>query len=1053
MYSVLPPYAELHASSNFSFLRGASHPEELVARAAKLGYTSLAITDDGSFAGVVRAHVEAKKHGLHLIVGTELTLECGTKLVLLAMNREGYANLCELITVGRRRAEKGSYLLRRADIVFHGQPEHKAPHLRNLVGCYALWIGDRSDADEVLAEQVEWVADTFTDRASIALELLQRPDDDMWQDRLTSLGYRFRLPLVAAGDVQMHVRSRKPLHDTLTAIRLQKPIAECGLELQPNAEQHLRQRLRLGQIYDRPLLEQTIDIAARCTFSLDELSYQYPDEVVPAGETPTSYLRKLTYEGACQRYPNGIPASVQETIEHELALIAELEYEPYFLVVYDIVAFARGEGILCQGRGSAANSAVCYCLFITEVDPTRQRLLFERFISRSRKNEPPDIDVDFEHERREIVIQEIYRRYGRHRAALAAAITTFRPRSALKDVGKALGLDFAQLNALTASQNWWNGKQIDREGLREYGLDPESSVVKKLIVLSETLLGFPRQLSQHVGGFVIARDSLCRLTPIENAAMQDRTVIEFDKDDIEALRFIKLDVLALGMLTAIRKALEFISERRGEVFTMQDIPPEDPATYDMICRADNVGTFQLESRAQRASLLRTKPRTFFDLVIQVALVGPGPIVADMVNPYIRRRESKEQVTYESPEVEKILGSTLGIPIFQEKVMDLAYACAGFTPDEADQLRRAMGSWKKRGELEQFTAKLIGGMQERGYSLAFAQSIAKFSQAFASYSFPMSHSASFALLTYASSWIKCHEPAIFLAALLNSQPLGFYSPSQLVQDAKQHGVEVRPIDVTISDWDCTLEERDGYPGDGNGQPIVRLGLRMVSGLSAAGTENIALARAARRFESVNDLARRANLSTADLQALAKANALEALAGHRRQASWQVAGMRPMPKLLQDAPIHEEDLDLPAPTEGQEIVADYHSTGLTLRRHPLALLRERLSKMNLSSAEELQAFPDRKLARTTGIVTVRQRPSTANGVMFVSLEDETGSTQVVIFPDLLEKQKKEVLNSTLLTVYGVWQVVGENMNLIAKRVVDHTELLGSLASIKSRDFTSQ
>lgn len=1050
MYSILPPYAELHCVSNFSFLRGASHPEELVARAVKLGYTSLAITDDGSFAGVVRAHVEAKKHGLHLIIGTEITLECGTTLVLLAMNRDGYGNLSELLTIGRRRAPKGSYLLRRSDITFDGMPGHKAPHLRNLVGCYALWIGDRNEPDETLAEQAAWVADAFGARASIAVELLSRPDDDMWQERLTDIGKRFGMPLVAAGDVHMHVRSRKPLHDTLTAIRLQKPIAECGLELQPNAEQHLRQRIRLGQVYDRHLQEQTIEIAARCTFSLDEISYQYPDEVVPAGETPTSYLRKLTYEGACQRYPKGIPASVQEQIEHELALIAELEYEPYFLVVYDIVAFARGEGILCQGRGSAANSAVCWCLFITEVDPTRQRLLFERFVSRSRRNSPPDIDVDFEHERREIVIQELYRRYGRHRAALTGAITTFRPRSAIKDVGKALGIDYGQLNALTSSQHWWSGNQIDREALRECGLDPESSVVQKLVTLSETLLRFPRQLSQHVGGFVIARDSLARLAPIENAAMEDRTIIEWDKDDIEALGFIKLDVLALGMLTAIRKALEFISERRGEVFTMQDIPAEDPATYDMICRAETVGTFQCESRSQRAMLVRTKPRTFFDLVIQIALVRPGPIVGEMVNPYLRRREGKEPVTYESPEVEKILSCSLGIPIFQEQVMDLAISCAGFTADEADQLRRAMGSWKKRGELASYTEKLVNGMLARGYSLAYAQSIAKFSEAFAEYSFPMSHSASFALLTYASSWIKCHEPAIFLAALLNSQPLGFYTPSQLVQDARRHGVQVRPVDVTISDWDCTLEERDDDAGRKNGQPAVRLGLRMVHGLSASGAENIALARAACPFESVNDLARRASLSTHDLQALAKADALRALAGHRRQATWQASGIRPVPKLLQDAPIHEEHLELPAPTEGQDIVADYGSTGLTLRRHPLALLRDRLTKMNLSTAEELRTFPDRKLARTTGIVTGRQRPGTANGVLFLSLEDETGATQVIVWPSHFDKQKKEILNATLLTVYGVWQRNGDSMHLIAKRVVDHTELLGALSSIKSRDF---
>jgi error-prone DNA polymerase len=1008
MFSLLSAYTELHCVTCFSFLRGASHPEELVARAAKLGYTSLAITDEGSLAGVVRAHVEEKKRGLHLIIGTELKLECGLKLVLLAMNRDGYGNIAELLTIGRRRAPKGTYLLRRDDLVFKGKPRHGAAHLRNMMGCYALYIGNRTLPDEALMEQARWFASAFPDRASIAVELQQMPDDDMWLERLTTLSNTTKLPLVAAGDVHMHVRSRKPLHDTITAIRLGKSIAECGLELHPNAEQHLRQRIRLAQIYSRPLLEQTLEIAARCTFSLAEISYHYPDDIVPAGATATSHLRNLTYQGASQRYPNGIPAKVQELILHELSLIEELEFEVYFLVAGDIVAFARRQGILCQGRGSAANSVVAYCLFITEVDPSRMNLLFERFVSRSRKNEPPDIDIDFEHEKREIVIQELYRRYGRHRAALTGAVITFRPRSAIKDVGKALGMDFAQLNALTSSQNWWNGSSIDQEGLREHGLDPEAPIVRKLVALSEALLGFPRQLSQHVGGFVIAQDSLCRLVPIENAAMEDRTVIEFDKDDIEVLRFIKVDVLALGILSAIRRALDMISERRGEIFALQDVSSEDPATYDMICKAETVGVFQIESRAQRSMLLRMQPRTFFDLVVEVALVRPGPIHGEMVHPYLRRRQGLEPIEYPSEDVREILGPTLGIPIFQEQLMQLAMACGGFTADDADALRRALGSWKKKGQLEEYTDKLVRGMLERGYTSDFAMRMAKFGQAFASYSFPLSHSASFALLVYVSAWLKCHEPAIFLAALLNSQPMGFYTPSQLIQDAKRFGVKVRPIDVTVSEWDATLEEREGYNGDGSGQPIVRLGLRLVKGLSIEGADNLTMARAIKPFSSVEDMAKRANLSTHDLQALAKANALVELVGHRRQAAWQVVGMRPMPKLLRDAPIYEEALELPAPTEGEDIVADYHSTGLTLRRHPLALLRDRFTAMNLSSAEELQTFPDRKLARTTGIVTGRQRPGTANGVMFVSIEDETGTTQVIIWPSLVEKQKKEVLN---------------------------------------------
>jgi error-prone DNA polymerase len=635
--------------------------------------------------------------------------------------------MAELLTIGRRRTPKGSYILRRSDIVFDGKPHHGAAHLRNLMGCYVLYIGNRAQPDEILKEQSEWVASAFPDRASIAVELQQMPNDDMWQERLAALSEATKLPMAAAGDVHMHVRSRKPLHDTITAIRLGKSIAECGLELHPNAEQHLRQRIRLAQVYPGSLLEQTLDIAARCTFTLEEVSYCYPDDIVPAGETPTSYLRKLTYEGAWQRYPHGIPAKIQELLLHELALIEELEFDMYFLVAGDIVAFARRQGILCQGRGSAANSVVAYCLFITEVDPSRMNLLFERFVSRSRKNEPPDIDIDFEHEKREIVIQEIYRRYGRHRAALTGAVITFKPRSAIKDVGKALGMDFAQLNALTSSQNWWNGNSIDREGLREHGLDPESPIVKKLIALSETLLGFPRQLSQHVGGFVIAQDSLCRLAPIENAAMEDRTVIEFDKDDIEVLRFIKVDILALGILSAIRRALAMISERRGEIFTLQDVPGEDPATYDMICKSETVGVFQIESRAQRSMLLRMQPRTFFDLVVEVALVRPGPIHGEMVHPYLRRRQGLEAIDYPSEEVREILGPTLGIPIFQEQLMQLAMACGGFSADDADQLRRALGSWKKKGQLEEYTGKLVTGMLERGYDESYARRMAKFGE--------------------------------------------------------------------------------------------------------------------------------------------------------------------------------------------------------------------------------------------------------------------------------------------------------------------------------------
>jgi error-prone DNA polymerase len=1086
--SALPAYAELHCLSNFSFLRGASFPEELVERAAALGYAALAITDECSLAGVVRAHLEAKKYKLHLIVGSEVTLDCGLKLVLLAMNRNGYGNLSEWITLGRRRAAKGMYLLHRADIDGgpgnahdrrrgedgrHDSGQHAVPgqdsqallaHLQNLPDCLALFIPDRKNTDAILAEQAAWVAATFGDRGAIAVELLHWLDDAFWLARLRTIAQAQGLPLAAAGDVHMHVRSRKPLQDTLTAIRLGRPLAECGLALQPNAEQHLRSRLRLARLYPPELLQQTLALARRCTFSLDALRYQYPEEIVPAGETPAAYLRKETYLGAAWRFPAGTPADIQRQIEHELALVTELGYEPYFLTVYDIVRFARSEGILCQGRGSAANSVICYCLGITEVDPANMSVLFERFISRER-NEPPDIDVDFEHERRETVMQYIYEKYGRHRAALTAALITYRPRSALKDVGKALGMDHEQMQRLSGLHQWWDGSRLAPERLREAGLDPDAPIVQKLVALTQALLGFPRHLSQHSGGFVIARDSLARLVPIENAAMENRNVIQWDKDDLDAMGLLKVDVLALGMLSALRRALDFIGLRRGEVFCMQDIPREDAATYRMLSAADTVGVFQVESRAQMTMLPRLQPRKFYDLVVEVAIVRPGPIQGGMVHPYLRRRQGLEPVEYPSDEIRQALERTYGVPIFQEQVMQIAILAAEFTPGEADALRRAMAAWRRKGEVHKFRDRLIQRMVARNYERSFAERIFEQIEGFGEYGFPESHAASFALLVYASAWIKRHEPAAFLAALLNAQPLGFYSPSQLVQDAKRHGIAVRPPDVTVSDWDCFLEEavpaahdagNAGNPdeaqarvGAATRQPAVRLGLRLVKGLSEAAAQRIADMRAIRPFAGIDDLARRAELDTQALQALARANALAALSGHRRQAAWQVAGMRPAPHLLKNAPLPEDGIALPPATEGQEIVADYQSLGLTLNRHPLALLRPRLKTMNLSTAQEMRAFPNGKLARTTGLVTVRQRPPTASGTMFITLEDETGVTNVILWPALIERQRREILNAQLMTVYGVWQREGAVMHLVAKRIVDHSALLGKLA-VSSRNF---
>jgi error-prone DNA polymerase len=1041
---LLPAYAELHCVSNFTFLRGASHPEELVERAARLGYQALALTDECSVAGVVRAHTEAKRVGLHLIIGSafELTDDAGRPaftIVILAQNREGYGNLCELITLGRTRAAKGSYQVRLSDFT-NPEPEHA--HLRSLPHCVVLLAPQHRIKEADLLQQAQWIRLAFPNRAWIALTLLHKSRDAQHRQTVEQVAQRLGLPIVATGDVCMHVRSRKTLQDTLTAIRLGQSVAGCGFALAPNAEQHLRSRLRLGNLYPPAALSETTRIAQLCTFSLDELRYEYPDELVPAGTTPASYLRKETYIGAHHRFPGGIPAKVQQQIEHELGLIAEMAYESYFLTVYDIVRFARSRHILCQGRGSAANSAVCYCLGITEVDPARANLLFERFISKER-NEPPDIDVDFEHQRREEVIQYIYEKYGRTRAALTAVVISYRPRSVLRDVGKALGVDPVIVDKIAKSHRWWDSKHALAERLQECGLDPSSPINAHWIDIALKLLSFPRHLSQHPGGFVIAQGKLSRLVPIENAAMPDRSVVQWDKDDLDAVGLLKIDILALGMLSMIRRALDMITQQRGERFELQDIPAEDPATYSMIQRADTVGVFQIESRAQMSMLPRMLPRTFYDLVIEVAIVRPGPIQGGMVHPYLKRRQGLEPVTYPSAEVEQALSRTLGVPIFQEQVMQIAMLAGGFSAGEADQLRRAMAAWKRKGQLDKFQEKLTKGMLAKGYTEEFAQQICQQIQGFAEYGFPESHAASFALLAYTSSWLKCHEPEAFLAALLNSQPMGFYQPSQLVQDARRHGVQVLPVDVQTSTWEAALEQSDAP------RPAVRLGLNGVAGLPQEAGFRVEEARAVRPFRDINDLALRAGLNRLELEKLAAANALESLAGHRRQALWQAVAAAPAKGLLRKAPVQEEEIALAPPSEAESITADYHATGLTLGRHPLALLRPTLHKMRFLPAEVLNTFADRQIARGCGIVTVRQRPETAKGVVFVTVEDETGLVNVIVWRDLVEKQRKELLSASLLGVYGIWQREGEVRHLVAKRLVDLSHLLGRLGT-SSRDF---
>ncbi|NNC76688.1 MAG: error-prone DNA polymerase [Woeseiaceae bacterium] len=1021
-------YAELHALTNFTFLRGASHPEELVETAAALGYEALAITDECSMSGIVRAHMAAKECGLKkLIVGSELRLRSGRKLLVLAKNSNGYAALCDLITRARRAADKGHYELTQLDFE-NGLPD-----------CIVIWVPDEKYSLDV---EDHWLRETFRDRLWIAVELLA---DGRQHEQLACLretGKRLRLPLVACGDVHMHRRSRRLLQDMLTAIRERVTIDNAGFLLYPNGERHLRSIELLQHIYPAELLAESVHIADAMHFSLDELRYQYPHEIVPDGETTASHLRRLTEAGMQRRWPDGVPDKVVRLIEHELQLIADLEYEPYFLTVYDIVAFARSQNILCQGRGSAANSAVCFCLGITEVDPGRMQMLVERFISKER-NEPPDIDVDFEHERREEVIQYIYRKYGRERAALAATVITYRPRSALRDVGKALGLSDLQVSRLSRSMQWWDGGKVDQSRILEAGLDPESPIIRRLLYLVGELIGFPRHLSQHVGGFVISDGPLSELVPIENAAMDDRTVIQWEKNDLEDLGLLKVDVLGLGMLTAIRRSFDLIRGFDGREYTLANVPAEDPLVYDMICDGDTMGVFQIESRAQMAMLPRLKPRCYYDLVIEVAIIRPGPIQGDMVHPYLRRRNGEEVVDYPSNEVKGVLQRALGVPIFQEQVMQLAIVAAGFSAGEADRLRRAMAAWKRRGGLGPFEEKLINGMRERGYSEDFARQIFRQIEGFGEYGFPESHSASFALLVYVSCWLKYHEPAAFTAALLNSQPMGFYSASQLVQDLRRHDVDVRPVDINSSDWDCTLERCD------DGSAAMRLGLRMVKGLSEESGRSIEAARETGEYSSTQALVERTGLNKRELGVLASAGALEVLEGHRHRARWAVAGVEKPTPLFASMDRYEAAPLLSRPSEGQGIVADYQSVGLTLGRHPMHLLRDRMNRYRYQQAGQLPGLVTGQRISVAGLVITKQRPGTASGVTFVTLEDETGYMNLIVWKAVADQYRATLLNARLMGVRGEVQIEGKVIHVIAKQLIDHSDMLGNL-SVKSRDF---
>ncbi len=1089
----LPAYAELHCLTHFSFQRGASSPEALVRRAWALGYTALAITDECSVAGVVRAwkalgdlkaelraEPQTRPRGsngadngdapvpdpLQLVYGSEFRFEGQGTLVALARDLAGWSDLCGFITDCRRAAPKGRYAL-----------PPLAEALAALTGCELLWAPARSAMADIKAIAASAYAASAGGPKRLKITLLAElhagSDDALWLARLRALSAATGWPLAAAGEVQMDVRRAKRLHDVMTAIRIGRPVHACGFALQPNAERHLRPRDRLARIYPPELLAATLAVAARCRFRLEEVKYNYPQEAVIDGLTPTQTLRRLTIEGARWRFAEGVPFKIWRFVAKELRLIAECRYEMFFLTVHDIVREARGRGILCQGRGSAANSVVCYCLGITEADPRFSNPLLERFISKARQGEPPDIDVDFEHERREEVIQYIYGKYGRHRAALAATVICYRRRSALRDVGQALGVDERLIDAFAKDHHWFDdGLAAHRLGAlaQDLGATIAPPLAALWLELAEQLCGAPRHLSQHVGGFVLTETPLTRLVPVENAAMADRQVIQWDKDDLEALGMLKVDVLALGMLTAMRRCLDLVGARRGRPMARQDIPRECPDTYEMIRRADTVGTFQIESRAQMSMLPRLRPNKFYDLVVEVAIVRPGPISGGMVHPYLRARErwaregthecerSSKEPPGTTPALDKALRRTLGVPIFQEQVMEIAIIAAGFSPERADQLRRSMAAWKRHGGVHKFEDELKGGMVARGYSAEFAERIFRQILGFGEYGFPESHAYSFALIAYESSWLKCHEPEAFLAAMLNSQPMGFYGPAQLIQDARRHDVVVLPPDVGVSGWDCALEKSEKSGSDHDfSRPAVRLGLRLVKGLDEPAARRIEAARAGRPFASVDDLARRAGLDARALNQLAAADALMRLAGHRRQQVWQGAALAAAPGLLRDAPIDEAPLALPAAPEGEEIVHDYAALGLTLRRHPLALLRPRLARWRLRSARELEAARHGEQVRACGIVIGRQQPATAKGTIFVTLEDETGPVNVIVWKSLRadEQQRNALLRARLLAVQGEWQrdqdSGGHVRHLIARRFVDLTPLLGRIADLTtSRDF---
>ncbi len=1027
-------YAELHCLSSFSFLRSASHPHELVARAAERGYSAIAITDECSFAGVVKAHVAAKEVGIPLIIGSELNLEEGIKLLALVPSRAAYSELSGLISMARRRSPKGEYRASLRDVIFH------------LKRCLLIWLPEVDDEPtRAYGQQLKRLC-----KGRVWLGVCHLLGNNESNNYMSSykMASELNIPMVACGNVQMHSAQRKPLHDVFTALRHNSSINQLGTKRLANSQHHLRSIQNLQQLYPPALLEESVHIASLCDFSLDQLRYEYPEEVVPKGHTANSYLRELVRSGESVRWPTGVPEDIAARIAKELQLIEELNYEYYFLTVYDIVRFAKERQILCQGRGSAANSVVCYCLFITEVSPQQVSLLFERFISKER-DEPPDIDVDFEHERREEVIQYIYQKYSRKRAALAATVITYRSRSAVRDVGKALGLDAVFVDDLAKSLAWWDRSQDLAKRFEEQGIAGHSQQAELFYQLVQQILGFPRHLSQHVGGFVITRSPISTLVPVENASMADRTVIQWDKEDIESLGLLKVDVLALGMLSAIRKSLQLVNRYCPSIKSISDIPKEDAATYRMLQAADTIGVFQIESRAQMSMLPRLKPKSFYDLVIQVAIVRPGPIQGDMVHPYLRRRQGLEAVTYPSDAIKEVLSRTLGVPIFQEQVIKLAMVAAGFSGGEADQLRRAITNWGKNSKLLSFEEKLIQGMLLRGYDEDFARRLFEQIKGFGGYGFPESHSASFALLAYFSAWLKRHHPAAFFVGLLNSLPMGFYSPSQLVQDARRHGVTVLPADVNLSTWDHQLL---GKPNTQD-QPAIRLGFRLIKSLSKGGVQRIVEQRHT-PYRQISDLRHRANLDKRDMEALAAADALTSLSGHRFQSQWQIMALEEPKPLLQDermqrADYFNDNVALPAPAVAEEVLADYQSTGLTLRTHPMALLRNRPPFNRCKRHSDLPGVGNNRFVRIAGLVTCRQRPGSASGVLFLTLEDETGNSNIVVWKQTQQHFRQALMSAKLLLVKGTLETKDNVIHIVAGALLDYSSELEALP-VQSRNF---